>query len=94
MRFTKSGAANGLYLIYDFYPPDDLGNRDERIDTDCWGCLPDDPDSQQFSMARFADTITELRPGRSFQLMEVVDHLVELVVQTSDGAIIRVTVAE
>ena len=96
MRFTKSGTANGLYLIYDFYPQDDLDNREKRTEDNNWGCLPGDGTNEQFSLARFADQITELRFGRTFCLTEVLDYPIELVraVKTPDDTIIRATVAE
>jgi hypothetical protein len=96
MRFTKSGIANGLYLIYDFYPKNDLDSREKRIEDDNWGRLPGDGTSEQFSLARLADQITELRFGRTFHLTEVLDYPIELVraVKTPDETIIRATVAE
>ena len=39
IRFERSGTANGVYLIYDFYLKDELGDgeRDLRVDNDNWG---------------------------------------------------------
>ncbi|KAI9773593.1 MAG: hypothetical protein M1840_006867 [Geoglossum simile] len=91
MRFTKSGIANGLYLIYDFYPKNDLDSREKRTEDDNWGRLPGDGTNEQFSLARLADQITELRFGRTFHLTEVLDYPIELVraVKTPDNTIIR-----
>jgi hypothetical protein len=95
IRFGKSGTANGVYLIYDFYPRDESGERDLRMDSDDWGQLPGDRSSQQFSVAKIADEITELRFGRTFELRDVLDYPVELVrtVKTPQDAIIRATIA-
>ncbi|KAI9784572.1 MAG: hypothetical protein M1839_001794 [Geoglossum umbratile] len=96
MRFTKSGIANGLYLIYDFYPKNDLDSREKRTQDDSWGRLPGDDTNEQFSLARLADQIAELRFGCTFHLTEVLDYPIELVraVKTPDDTIIRATVAE
>jgi hypothetical protein len=96
VRFGRSGAANGIYIIYDFYPEDEWGERNLKLDDDeYWGRLPKDRTHQQFSMAKIADTITELRFGRMFTLTEVLDYPVEIVraVKTPEDAIIRVTIA-
>ncbi|KAI9763429.1 MAG: hypothetical protein M1840_000510 [Geoglossum simile] len=95
VRFGKNGAANGIYIIYDFYPKDEWGERRLKVTGDYWGCLPQDRSNQQFSMAKLADTITELRFGRTFTLTEVLDYPIELVraVKTPEDAIIRVTIA-
>ncbi|KAI9785186.1 MAG: hypothetical protein M1839_000824 [Geoglossum umbratile] len=47
------------------------------------------------SIAKLADTVTELRFGRTFTLTEVLDYPVEIVtaVKTREDAIIRVTIA-
>ena len=76
IRFGRSGTANGVYLIYDFYPRDEFGDgeRDLRTDSDNWGQLPGDRSGQQFSIAKIADEITELRFGRTFELRDVLDY--------------------
>jgi hypothetical protein len=95
VRFGRNGAANGIYLIYDFYPEDECGERGLKVTGDYWGRLPEDRSNQQFSMAKLADTIMELRFGHTFTLTEVLDYPVELVraVKTPEDAIIRVTIA-
>ncbi|KAI9760041.1 MAG: hypothetical protein M1840_002742 [Geoglossum simile] len=96
VRFGRNGAANGIYIIYDFYPEDEYGERGPRvIDDSRWGRLPKDRSRQQFSIAKLADMILELRFGRTFTLMEVLNYPVELVrtVKTPEDAIIRVTIA-
>ncbi|KAI9760484.1 MAG: hypothetical protein M1840_002412 [Geoglossum simile] len=95
VRFGRNGAANGIYIIYDIYPEDEYGGRSLKVTGDYWGRLPKDRSSQQFSMAKLADKIPELRFGRTFTLTEVLDYPVELVraVKTLEDAIIRVTIA-
>ncbi|KAI9774440.1 MAG: hypothetical protein M1839_001723 [Geoglossum umbratile] len=95
VRFRRSGAANGIYIIYNFYPKDEEGDHYLKINSDRWGRLPDDKTRQQFSMAKIADTMTELQRGRLFTLMEVFDYPVEIVMtwKTPEGIIARVTVA-
>ncbi|KAI9767865.1 MAG: hypothetical protein M1840_005358 [Geoglossum simile] len=34
VRFGRNGAANGIYIIYDFYPEDEWGERDVKLDDD------------------------------------------------------------
>jgi hypothetical protein len=94
VRFGRNGAANGIYIVYDFYPEDAWGDRDTKITGDHWGRLPDDKYSQQFSIAKLADTIMELRFGRVFTLTEVLDYPVEIVraMLTLEDTVIRATV--
>jgi hypothetical protein len=86
-----------VYLIYDFYPRDEFGDgeRDLGTDSDNWGQLPGDRSGQQFSVAKIADEITELRFGRTFELRDALDYPVELVrtVKTPEDTIIRATIA-
>ncbi|KAI9776167.1 MAG: hypothetical protein M1839_000583 [Geoglossum umbratile] len=93
VRFGRSGAANGIYIIHDFYPVDERGSRDRKIVTDWWGCLPGG--GPRFSIAKIAKEITDLGFGRTFDLTEALDYPVELVraVRTPEDATIRVTVA-
>jgi hypothetical protein len=95
VRFGRNGAANGIYIIYDFYHTDEYGQGGLRMTGDHWGYLPKSRSNQQFSIAKLADTIMELRFGRTFTLTEVLDYPVELVVamKTSEGAIVRATIA-
>ncbi|KAI9761715.1 MAG: hypothetical protein M1840_001719 [Geoglossum simile] len=89
MRFGRNGAANGVYVIFDFYPENEL------IEHDNWGYLPGDVTNEQVTFAKIADKITDLRFGRTFDFAEALDYPVELVraVKTPENAIIRVTVA-
>jgi hypothetical protein len=52
IRFGRTGTANGVYIIYDFYPTDDFGERGLETDGDNWGQLPEDHSNQQFSIAK------------------------------------------
>ncbi|KAI9779958.1 MAG: hypothetical protein M1839_007114 [Geoglossum umbratile] len=69
------------------------GPRDRRIVTSDWGRLPGG--GPQFSIAKIANKITDLRFGRTFDLAEALDYPVELVraVKTPEDAVIRATVA-
>ncbi|KAI9855158.1 MAG: hypothetical protein M1813_000517 [Trichoglossum hirsutum] len=93
VRFGRNGAANGVYIIHDFYPVDESGSRNRKIVTECWGILPGG--GPRFSIAKIANEITDLRFGRTFDLTEALDYPVELVraVVTPEDAVIRVTVA-
>lgn len=95
VRFGTSGAANGIYIIYDFYPEDEDGSRGQKTENECWGQLPEDKSGQRVSIARIANKITDLGFGRTFDMTEVFNYPVELVrtVSTKEGALIRATVA-
>jgi hypothetical protein len=95
MRFGRNGAANGVYVIYDFYPEDEYLQERRKIDHDNWGYLPSNLTDEQITFAKIAEKITDLRFGRTFDFAEALDYPVELVraVKTPEGAIIRVTAA-
>ncbi|KAI9764144.1 MAG: hypothetical protein M1839_006043 [Geoglossum umbratile] len=95
IRFGRNGAANGVYVIYDFYPENEYLEERQKIDHDNWGYLPSDVTDDQITFAKIADKITDLRFGRTFDFAEALDYPVELVraVKTPENAIIRVTVA-
>lgn len=98
VRFSCSGDPEGIYIIYNFYPEDDLdGNRDRKIDGYDWGYLSDWELKAgiQFSMARIADNIGELGYEHKLNFTEVCDYPVEIVpaLQTQLGTIVRATVA-
>ncbi|KAH0538689.1 hypothetical protein FGG08_004764 [Glutinoglossum americanum] len=95
MRFGRDGAANGVYVIYDFYPEDEyLEERRKTVRKD-WGYLPSDLSNQRITLAKIANQITDLRFGRTFDFAEALDYPVELVraVKTPWDTIIRATVA-
>ncbi|KAH0533663.1 hypothetical protein FGG08_007605 [Glutinoglossum americanum] len=96
VRFGRNGAANGIYIIYNFYPEDEFGGyvRGQKISDEYWGYLR--WGDQQFSIAKIADDITELEFSHTLSLAETVDYPVEIVraVETSGGAIVRATVAQ
>jgi hypothetical protein len=95
MRFGRNGAANGVYVIYDFYPEDEYLEERRKIDDDDWGYLPRDLTDQQITLAKIANEITDLKFGRTFDFAEALDYPVELVraMKTPENTIIRVTVA-
>ena len=94
MRFGRNGVANGLYLIFDFYSPDENGYRDWKVSENNWGWMLDW--NKQFCMAKLADDIHELSFGRMLNLTERLEHPVEIVraVKTAGNTIMRATIAE
>jgi hypothetical protein len=94
MRFGRNGAANGVYVIYDFYPEDEYLQERRKVDDDDWGYLPSDLTDRQIAFAKIANKITDLRFGRTFDFTEALDYPVELVraVKTPENTIIRATV--
>ncbi|KAI9763444.1 MAG: hypothetical protein M1840_000527 [Geoglossum simile] len=94
MRFGRNGAANGVYVIYDFYPEDEYLEERQKIDDDDWGYLPRDLTDQQIAFAKIAGKITDLRFGRTFDFTEALDYPVELVraMKTPENTLIRATV--
>ena len=95
MRINKSGASNGVYVMFDFYEPDDVnGNRFPKRNDPSWGHLGDG--TTQFSCARIADKISDLDLFRPFHLTEIITHPVEIVrvINSAQGSMIRATIAE
>ncbi|KAI9762591.1 MAG: hypothetical protein M1840_001217 [Geoglossum simile] len=86
-------AANGTWLLTDFH----VAMKEVPVikrslligGVACQEAAP------QFSIAKIANKITDLRFGRTFDLMEALDYLMELVraVKTPEDAAIRITVA-
>ncbi|KAH0562966.1 hypothetical protein GP486_002467 [Trichoglossum hirsutum] len=95
IRFGRNGAANGVYVMYDFYPEDEYLEERRKIDDNDWGYLPRALTDQQIAFAKIADKITDLRLGRTFDFAEALDYPVELVraTKTPENAIIWATVA-
>src|SRR5579862_7014159 len=95
MRFGRNGAANGVYVIYDFYPEDEYLQERRKLDDPDWGHLPSDLLDQPISIAKIANKITDLRFGRTFDFVGPLDYPVELVraMKTPKDTIIQVTVA-
>lgn len=95
VKVNHSGASEGIYIIFDFYEPDEATqNRLPRYNGSHWGYLGDT--TMQFSVAKIADKISELDLFRPFHLTEIIPHPVEIVrVGTSpQGSMVRVTIAE
>ncbi|KAI9781162.1 MAG: hypothetical protein M1839_006270 [Geoglossum umbratile] len=95
MRFERNGAANGVFVIYDFYPEDEYLQERRKLDDRDWGYLPSGLSDQPISIAKIANKITDLRFGRTFDFVGPLDYPVELVraMKTPEDTIIRVTVA-
>src|SRR5277367_1305858 len=87
------------YIIYDMFPENDYGDRVEIESGNTWGRLVPGA-ALQFSCAKVGATLRELQPGsngfKALTLTELIGHPVELIraVRSSNGGIIRVTVAE
>lgn len=74
MRANRSGASEGVYIMFDFYQPDDAtGNRYPKYNGPLWGYLGGDK-TVQFSCARIADKISDLDLFRPFHLTNIVTH--------------------
>jgi hypothetical protein len=99
VRFGSAGQAKGIYLIYDMFPENVDGDRVEIESGNTWGRLVPDA-ALQFSCAKVGATLRELQPGsdgfKALTLTELIGHPVELIraARSSNGGIIRVTVAE
>lgn len=79
MRVNRSGASEGVYIMFDFYQPDDAtGNRYPKYNGPLWGYLGGDK-TVQFSCARIADKISDLDLFRPFHLTKIVTHPVKIV---------------
>ncbi|KAI9866424.1 MAG: hypothetical protein M1813_001546 [Trichoglossum hirsutum] len=94
MRFGRNGAANGVFVIYDFYPEDECLQERRKLDDRDWGYLPSGLSDQPISIAKIANKITDLRFGRTFDFVGPLDYPVKLVraMKTPEDTIIRVTV--
>ncbi|KAI9774039.1 MAG: hypothetical protein M1839_001924 [Geoglossum umbratile] len=95
MRFGRNGAADGVYVIYDFYPEDEYLQERRKLDNPDWGYLSSDVSDKPISIAKIANKITDLRFGRTFDFAGPLDYPVELVraMKTPEDTVIRVTVA-
>jgi hypothetical protein len=91
-RFGTNGVPDGIYIVCDFYPEDDITGERYPKSEEFWGYLGD----RQLSVAKIADRITDLGFNKTLRLTEVVDYPVEVVrtIMTSRGTIIRATIAE
>ena len=86
LRITNDGAADGVYLFYDFYCPDDMtGYRFPKRLGEFWGYLGEG--TRQFSCARIANRLSDLKLFDPLLLTEVFDRPLELsrAVQTPKG---------
>lgn len=93
MRLTRTGAPNGIYIIYDFYPKDPNGSRPCRCNGGYWGYF--DGSGNQFSCAMVADQVSDFHLFRSVYFTEIVRHPIEIVrvVRSPQGSLIRATTA-
>lgn len=77
MRIGQNGTSNGVYIIFDFYDVDECaGTRFAKIQGDNWGNLG--KRKEHFSCVKIADKLSQLELFRPVQLMEVVEHAVEI----------------
>ncbi|MCJ1485134.1 hypothetical protein MMC06_005307 [Schaereria dolodes] len=82
-----NGKAGAVYLVYDFWPMDDVGDI-HHVSNNFWGFLPDcEEDEDQFSVAKIADSIKDLGIDHQFLMNSMICHEPEIVpaVQVADG---------
>ncbi|KAL8782715.1 MAG: hypothetical protein Q9213_005139 [Squamulea squamosa] len=98
-----SGKARGIWIVYNFNPTTCSGEEVCHIEDDVvWGWLPgyeddlDDPSNGQFSVAKVADSVSELGETFTFELRHRLRHEPELVnvVKCKTGKLQRQTVEE
>jgi hypothetical protein len=99
VRLTPSGRAEGVYIIFDFYPEDpemsDMSRKIRSSDSVIWGWLPNSEiEAVQFSCAMIADRITDLSQDYNLRFSHFERHQVEIVraVLASNNTIIRATI--
>ncbi|KAL8726072.1 MAG: hypothetical protein Q9166_006951 [cf. Caloplaca sp. 2 TL-2023] len=84
-----TGRARGVWIVYNFWPIDISGDRYHIEEDDEWGWLPnydgDSPEDYQFSVAKIADNLIELKPSFVFKLRHRLRHEPELVRVVKDG---------
>lgn len=95
VRITRTGRADGIYLLYDFYQRDDETdfNLEREVRTDGrWGILGDRTSDDRFSFAKVADAadIPNLSLDFKLQLSDISKHEVQIVrvVQAANGTLI------
>ena len=84
VRLTPSGRAEGVYIIFDFYPEDpemsDMSRKIRSSDSVIWGWLPNSEiEAVQFSCAMIADRITDLSQDYKLKFSHLERHQVEIV---------------
>ncbi|KAK2868055.1 hypothetical protein FQN49_003206 [Arthroderma sp. PD_2] len=96
MRFGRNGLADGVYIIYNFFPGDPITDfrPTERLDEVIWGGLGKLPG--RITVAKIADTMSELGFGRTLSPKVIADYPVELVtaIEGWGGSILRATVGD
>lgn len=95
-----SGTPRGVWLLYDFWPTDEDGDRTHISNDYSWGWLPPelhpyvDEWAEQYSVVKIANSLRDLGPNHEFTLDHPVYHEVEImpVVMSSIGVLLRQTV--
>jgi hypothetical protein len=92
VRILRNGAAGGIYIIYNFYQEDASYKRGKWHDLESWGTLGDV--AVRMSVARIADSMSELSFGRPLRPVILADYPIELVrvVMGREDSLIRATV--
>lgn len=97
------GRARGVWLIFDFYPFDDTGERCHFPNDFDWGYLPeldkfgkpqsdgDQTEEDQFSVAKIADSLSDLGADYEFKFEHKLKHEPEFVrvVRSGEGHLLR-----
>ena len=97
------GRARGVWLIFDFYPFDDTGERCHFPNDFDWGYLPeldkfgkpqsdgDQTEEDQFSVAKIADSLSDLGADYEFKFEHKLKHEPEFVrvVKSGEGHLLR-----
>ncbi|KAL8726071.1 MAG: hypothetical protein Q9166_006950 [cf. Caloplaca sp. 2 TL-2023] len=95
-----NGKARGVWIVYNFNPVSPEGDRYRVENEDDWGWLPGyeghDKQDFQFSVAKIADKLSDLKAGREFKLQNQLRYEPELVrvVKNGMGNLQRQTVEE
>ncbi|KAM0481817.1 hypothetical protein ACHAPX_003146 [Trichoderma viride] len=92
-RLGDFGRMNGIYVIYNMNPYDELTGLRRQITDDEWGIPPSSPEAQ-FSCAKIGGALEDFGFEKMLAWNEQTQHPVELVwvVRSSTGGAMRVTV--
>lgn len=93
---VTSGRAAGVWLVFNFHPFDDEGERYHIDDDSYWGWLPnhEDGEDNQFSSAKIANSVHDLQARYELKFQHKIAHEPEYVraVKSGLGQLLRHTV--
>ncbi|PON20216.1 hypothetical protein TGAM01_v210900 [Trichoderma gamsii] len=92
-RLGDFGHMNGVYVIFNMQPDDEVTGLPRQITDSEWGIPPSSPEAQ-FSCAKIGRALRDFGFGKRLAWNEQIQHPVELVwaVRSSTGSAMRVTV--